>query len=112
MAVLDKLKVGQQFENKETCNQTHSDQPTAQPRIRFRTINSLELEEVLKKIQILKASGILKISSSKFHFKKLVPQLLYMLNLVIMSNTIPLSWKRAVVTPTLKAGSPGTPNNN
>lgn len=79
----------------------------------FREIVDLELIEILKKIEVHKASGVPRLSTFllKCSLQKLVPQILHLMNSVIKTNVIPLSWKCAVITPLHKSGPTGIPDN-
>lgn len=77
---------------------------------RFRRILDVEIEHIIKNIEIHKSSGIPRLPSYliKLSFRNMVQQLTYLMNMVVSKNDIPVQWKQATVTPVFKAGCPGT----
>lgn len=107
---LTKLTSNEQHEgNGDQVAQLHRREST----LKFRRTNSLEIEELIKRIKINKSSGIAKINMYllKLCFKFTIPQVVHMINLSILNNDIPSAWKSSVITPIHKAGSERSPGN-
>ena len=69
--------------------------------------------EVVEKIDIHKSASIDNMSSRvlKDAFEYLIPQLTYMFNCSLKTNSFPNLWKRATIVPLQKSGDKSDVNN-
>lgn len=71
------------------------------------SFRDLTNNEVIKRIENHKSSGVPEITSKMFKItaKILVPQFRFLFNLCLRTSTFPTKWKNSVVTPLFKAGN-------
>lgn len=82
-------------------------QITAPAQCQFRDVTNSEVKLLVKKIQSDKSSGITGITSNMFKIsaKIWIPQLIFLFNLCLCTNTFPKAWKNTVVIPLFKSGN-------
>lgn len=112
-AKLVKVELPQQSSGKHGKRTAKDRNSTTKPKFKFRRILDIEIENIVKKIEIHKSSGIPRLSSYliKLSFRIIIQQLTHLMNMIVDKIDIPSQWKQAVVTPVFKAGCPGAAGN-